>query len=394
MTPEQQQVAASLLHYAQCVARRIGKGDDEIESIAVLAMVKAVLSYPPDCKVALKTHVYSKITRDVFAEVYRRKRVAQTNRYLEMETAKSIRHLPEPFAGHSEPGRTLALLRYRDGYSARDIAKRTGISNRKVKRILREFVSELRNEKGRCNIPTGFNLAAKLSASSSGFAGGLAEATRALIETGASADTVAKMVQGAGSRMQGSVNATAKASNNLSATLADGASKTAKANEKSSGSWDVLKIAAGIKLAKTLDAAQDKFVLGVYSQIAGTIQLADSFGVSTEAIVAFTKQAKLLNIEASVVESGLSALNRELGAVQFGSKEASLAFEKLGLNGKELAALPLDKAFLRVADSIGRITDPTKKAAMILGIFGDKSAAITPLLQSGSKGVRRSRKES
>lgn len=169
-----------------------------------------------------------------------------------------------------------------------------------------------------------------------------------------------------------------------------------KQNTETAKSWSVLTVAAGTYLghvAVKLDAAQDAFVLGVFRQIEGTIKLADGFGITTESVVAFTRQAKRLNIEASVIESGFAALNRQLGAVDFGSKDAADAFARLGLDGRELSSLTLDKAFLRIADAVGAISDPTRKAAAIVGIFGDKAAAITPLLQNGRKGFDEAAKQ-
>ncbi len=84
----------------------------------------------------------------------------------------------------------------------------------------------------------------------------------------------------------------------------------------------------------------------------------------------------------------MARLERQLGLVAIGSKAAEKTFEQFGMQGKELAKLPMAEAFGKIADKLNAMPHGEKMAAGIQ-LFGRGFHEILPLIDKGSEGIEK-----
>jgi hypothetical protein len=94
-----------------------------------------------------------------------------------------------------------------------------------------------------------------------------------------------------------------------------------------------------------------------------------------------------------VLLSSLFKMNVNLGKARMGSKEASIAFARLGLDVKDLAALNTAERFNAVADAISKIKDPSIQAASAFAVFGKGVGPLLFLLKQGAAGIEEFKKQ-
>jgi hypothetical protein len=76
-----------------------------------------------------------------------------------------------------------------------------------------------------------------------------------------------------------------------------------------------------------------------------------------------------------------------------GGGAAAKSLEELGLRLGEITALKPEDQFTAIADRLGKIADPTKKAALAMNLFGRSGTELLPMLDKGSKGIGELRAE-
>jgi hypothetical protein len=112
-------------------------------------------------------------------------------------------------------------------------------------------------------------------------------------------------------------------------------------------------------------------------------ETAQQLGVSTRALQEYTFAATQTGIEQSTLETGLAKLTRTLGEAQAGGKKQAEAFAAVGVSYAELQRLTPDEAFRRVAQGLGAISDPAKRAAIEVDLFGKAGQKLDTLLSGG-----------
>ena len=112
-------------------------------------------------------------------------------------------------------------------------------------------------------------------------------------------------------------------------------------------------------------------------------ETAQQLGVSTRALQEYTFAATQTGIEQATLETGLAKLTRTLGEAQSGGKKQAEAFAAVGVSYAELQRLTPDEAFRRVAEGLGKITDPAKRAAIEVDLFGKAGQKLDTLLAGG-----------
>jgi hypothetical protein len=103
-------------------------------------------------------------------------------------------------------------------------------------------------------------------------------------------------------------------------------------------------------------------------------------GVSVEALSALGHAAGQTGTDLETVEGGIKKMQKALGEAALGSSEAQVAFGELGLSVDKLLRLNPDQQFEAVAQAIGRIDNPTLKAAAAMKVFGKSGTALVPLI--------------
>lgn len=108
-----------------------------------------------------------------------------------------------------------------------------------------------------------------------------------------------------------------------------------------------------------------------YAELAGLNLAADLAGVSTEKLAA-----------------AMTKSDRAFVMAAQGNKQATAAFDAIGLSIKDLEGLTPEQRFEKIADAIAELPDPAQRAAAAIGIFGRSGAELIPLFNSGSGAIR------
>ena len=127
---------------------------------------------------------------------------------------------------------------------------------------------------------------------------------------------------------------------------------------------------------------------------------ADSFdkmsqrvGMSSETLSELSYAATLSGTSIERVEDSFKGLTQKIvDAVNKGG-DADALFSSIGLSAKDLAASTPEEQFYKIADAIANISDPTRRAAVAMQVFGESGRELLPLLSGGSAGINEMRTE-
>ena len=136
------------------------------------------------------------------------------------------------------------------------------------------------------------------------------------------------------------------------------------------------------KISQTLGGIGDEFD-----------EMSARTGVSTSALSEYAYAAKQSGADASAVESALSTMAVRLVDAQNGSSKAAKAFERLGVDFRQLALLGPEEQFEELALAIASVGDPTERAGLAVKVFGESGRRLLPLFAAGSGGLRELREE-
>ncbi|HMO74578.1 MAG TPA: hypothetical protein PKD99_02250 [Sphingopyxis sp.] len=116
---------------------------------------------------------------------------------------------------------------------------------------------------------------------------------------------------------------------------------------------------------------------------------ASAIGVSTDELQRYRYVADQTGVAHSVLEDGLTKVNRKLGEAAEGSKAAGALFARLGIDIRDANGALLDgaAALPMIADALMAIEAPAQRAAVGAALFGDKWPQIAPLLEKGAAGI-------
>mgnify|MGYP000340401014 CR=1 FL=1 len=112
-------------------------------------------------------------------------------------------------------------------------------------------------------------------------------------------------------------------------------------------------------------------------------------GMTTERLSELKYAAERSGIELPDLEIGLRKLQRAIVEAGTGSGAALELFSRLGVTLGQLKGLTPDEQFVRVADALAKVRDPTERAAFALELFGRGGTALLPLVNQGRAGIDR-----
>lgn len=135
-------------------------------------------------------------------------------------------------------------------------------------------------------------------------------------------------------------------------------------------------------MAKTAAAAAD-----------ANAKLADRLGATVEGLTALQYAAQTSGSTSEAVDAGLKKMTQTIGDAVNGSNSARAAFDALGLSAAELAKMPADQAFIKIADQLQKMPTAAQKASAAVDIFGKGGADLLPLLNQGAEGIAKARAE-
>jgi hypothetical protein len=105
-------------------------------------------------------------------------------------------------------------------------------------------------------------------------------------------------------------------------------------------------------------------------------------GVSATALAELGFAAEQSGANMDTVESALKRMARNLGDIGPEGAKTRAALDAIGLSSENLQKLSPEDQFQAIAERIGDIQDPTKKAAAAMAVFGEGGRQLLPMMES------------
>jgi hypothetical protein len=114
-------------------------------------------------------------------------------------------------------------------------------------------------------------------------------------------------------------------------------------------------------------------------------------GVQIEAYQRLAYAAKLANVEAEGLDTGLKFLNASIDAAGQGSKQDAKAFGDMGISLKDTEGQlrATEDILIDVADRFEKMPDGPRKTALAMAIFGRSGVDMIPMLNEGGAAIRK-----
>jgi len=97
--------------------------------------------------------------------------------------------------------------------------------------------------------------------------------------------------------------------------------------------------------------------------------------------------ADLAGLSFDQLSTVASKMNKVIGQAIAKGKENEGVFKLLGISAKELAALPIDERFGRIADRMNSMNLTADQTMLILTALGDRAGSLAPLFEGGSDAI-------
>ena len=116
-------------------------------------------------------------------------------------------------------------------------------------------------------------------------------------------------------------------------------------------------------------------------------------GLSVESLSSLSFAAEQSGSNLAAVEKGVKGMQRSLYDAEQGSTAIVDALGALGVSAEELGGMLPEDQFTILADKIGSVGDPSKRAALAMKIFGKSGADLLPMFGENAKGIAELRRE-
>lgn len=178
------------------------------------------------------------------------------------------------------------------------------------------------------------------------------------------------------------INKTAAAFNSIKTGLSGIASQAASVKGAMAGLIATVTSGAFLQMGRqALDAA------------GGLGELASQTGASAKALQAYKFIALENGVTNEQMQKGFAQLTKRLGEAKLGSDKMIEAFAAVGISGQQLATMTTDQAMLKIAEAMSRISDPAKRAALEVQLFGKAGQALDPILRQGAAAIEEQTKK-
>lgn len=112
-------------------------------------------------------------------------------------------------------------------------------------------------------------------------------------------------------------------------------------------------------------------------------------GIASDAASELLFAAKELKVTSEQLSSGIDFMARAVGEAATGSQKAREHISQLGLTLDQLKNMNIDEQFLKIADAIGKLENPTARVTAASHFFGRSYRNILPLIEDGGVEVKR-----
>lgn len=133
------------------------------------------------------------------------------------------------------------------------------------------------------------------------------------------------------------------------------------------------------------------FVANQAKVIDETRKAAGSLNIQLEAFQALARVADEAGVEQEALTKAMTKTQQVIVEAANGNKTYQESLNTLGLSTKELLTLSPDQQFIKFADALAKIENPTQRVSLAMDIFGKQGRAIINLLPQLSEKIEEAR---
>lgn len=122
-------------------------------------------------------------------------------------------------------------------------------------------------------------------------------------------------------------------------------------------------------------------------------ETAQMLGIGTRELQELRYAAMKAGVETEQFDKGLEVMIKNIAEAANGSGKAGDALKELGLDAAALASMTPDEMLNHLADAFGKVQNHSEKLRLAFRIFGKGGAPMILLMDQGSKGLARLRRE-
>lgn len=139
---------------------------------------------------------------------------------------------------------------------------------------------------------------------------------------------------------------------------------------------------------------QIKDIIGSIKELGTTGKQAKSLGIDSAAFMGLQAAAKKSGVEVGGFYTIMAKLGAKIGGAQVDTlDEFGKGLKKIGIDIKDLQQVKPEEAFLKIADAVKGIGNPSQQAAAAFQVFGKKGDQVLSMLQRGGPALREFMKE-
>lgn len=117
----------------------------------------------------------------------------------------------------------------------------------------------------------------------------------------------------------------------------------------------------------------------------GLSKMSQRTNISVQALSELSYVATQNGTSAEAMEAAIKKLQMNIGS-------GASAFKTYGMSLERIQTMRAEQQFLAVADHIGKIQDPAKRAAAAVALMGESAVSLMPMMLSGAAGMEKLRK--
>ncbi|MCL1956186.1 MAG: phage tail tape measure protein, partial [Fibromonadales bacterium] len=120
-------------------------------------------------------------------------------------------------------------------------------------------------------------------------------------------------------------------------------------------------------------------------------KLSKNIGIAADSVLGLRHAAELSGVGAEAMDKNLAKLSKTISDAASGSKQASDAFGKMGINVKNAdgTVKNSEKVLMEMADAFKKLPDGAQKATLAMDVFGKSGASMVSMLKGGSSELQK-----
>ena len=138
-----------------------------------------------------------------------------------------------------------------------------------------------------------------------------------------------------------------------------------------------------------LDLAKTTIATAEYAD--EVLTMSKTTGLATDTLQEFMYASDFIDVSVDTMTSSMSKMIRSMDSARDGSREAAQAFSKLHVSWRDGTGQlkNSEQMFYEVIDALGAMKNETERDAIAMQIFGKSARELNPLIEAGSKELKR-----